>query len=172
MLARLGFAIATAWMPDILILDEVLSVGDAAFRRALRGAHRELRRGRTAVFLVSHDPGDILAGCDRCLWLDGGRLRMDGDPEEVLATYDRVAREPRPAGMDDDHVPGSTPVLRMGGGDIHVVQLGDLHGEHEQDVSENGLACALALARSRSDRCFCRTSTRNVAGSNNGSSAA
>jgi ABC-type polysaccharide/polyol phosphate transport system ATPase subunit len=102
MLARLGFAVATAWVPDVLILDEVLSVGDASFRRRCAERIESFDRGRTAVFLVSHNPGDILAGCDRCLWLEGGRLRLDGDPEEVLAAYDRAVREPRPAGMAGD----------------------------------------------------------------------
>ncbi len=88
MLARLGFSIATAWTPDVLILDEVLGVGDASFRR--RCAERIASFERTTLFLVSHNDEDILASCDRCLWLEQGRLRLDGDPREVLAAYAQV----------------------------------------------------------------------------------
>lgn len=87
MMARLGFSIATAWVPRVLILDEILSVGDAAFRRQCEERITELYRQQTTVFLVSHDPSAIRASCDRCLWLEGGRLRADGPAEEVLAAY-------------------------------------------------------------------------------------
>jgi ABC-type polysaccharide/polyol phosphate transport system ATPase subunit len=94
MLARLGFAIATAWTPDVLILDEILAVGDAPFRRRCAERLANLGPGRTTLFLVSHGEGDILANCSRCLWLDQGRLRMDGEPAEVLAAYAETTGAP------------------------------------------------------------------------------
>jgi ABC-type polysaccharide/polyol phosphate transport system ATPase subunit len=94
MLARLGFSIATAWAPDVLILDEILAVGDASFRRRCAARLENLGPGRTTLFLVSHMEGDILANCTRCLWLDKGRLRMDGEPAEVLAAYAETTGAP------------------------------------------------------------------------------
>ena len=95
MLARLGFSIATAWTPDVLILDEVLGVGDASFRR--RCAERIASFDRTTLFLVSHGEVDILASCSRCLWLERGRLQMDGEPRAVLAAYAEAMAAGRPA---------------------------------------------------------------------------
>lgn len=88
MLARLGFSIATAWTPDLLLLDEVLAVGDAGFLRRCRERMQELRDGGATVLLVSHSPKDIRESCQRCLWLDKGKLQMDGPSEDVLAEYD------------------------------------------------------------------------------------
>jgi ABC-2 type transport system ATP-binding protein len=94
MLARLGFAIATAWVPDIMILDEVLAVGDASFiprcEERLRGFHA----AGTTVLMVSHSAGQIRHNCKRCLWLDAGRLLADGPTEEVLARYEGHGTDP------------------------------------------------------------------------------
>jgi ABC-2 type transport system ATP-binding protein/lipopolysaccharide transport system ATP-binding protein len=87
MLARLGFSIATAWVPDILILDEVLAVGDAAFRQHCLQRLREFEAARTTLLLVSHDPDAILQSCERCLWIKGGRIEADGPSKDVLAAY-------------------------------------------------------------------------------------
>jgi ABC-type polysaccharide/polyol phosphate transport system ATPase subunit len=87
MFARLGFAVATAWVPEVLILDEVFAVGDAAFVRKCEGRLAEFRRASTTVFLASHNPEDIRASCNRCLWLDAGRVRADGEPAAVLEAY-------------------------------------------------------------------------------------
>jgi len=96
MLARLGFSIATAWLPEVLILDEVLSVGDAAFTAKCERRIEEFHRHGSTILLVSHSPEAIHKNCTRCLWLDGGRLRADGSPAEVLATY-RAAVEAKAA---------------------------------------------------------------------------
>ena len=87
MIARLGFAIATAWVPDILLLDEVFAVGDASFLRLSEERLAELRSQATATVIVSHSDDVIRANCDRCLWLDRGRLAADGPVDEVLARY-------------------------------------------------------------------------------------
>jgi ABC-2 type transport system ATP-binding protein len=93
MQARLGFAIATAWVPEILILDEVLAVGDAEFVELCRARLESFRAQGTTVLLVSHNLDDIAASCERSLWLDAGRLRADGPTAEVLAAYrDEVSR--------------------------------------------------------------------------------
>ena len=87
MWARLGFAVATAWVPDILILDEVLAVGDATFQQRCEERMRRFRTEGTTILLVSHDASSVTATCDRCLWLDKGHLMADGPAREVLQRY-------------------------------------------------------------------------------------
>lgn len=87
MLARLGFSIATAWPLDLLILDEVFSVGDSQFIHRSEERLREMRREGATMLLVSHFPESIRTNCERCLWLEKGRLMGDGPADEVLAAY-------------------------------------------------------------------------------------
>ncbi len=87
MLARLGFSIATAWIPDLLILDEVLAVGDAAFTKRCEERVAQFREAGTTVLLVSHSEEAIRRTCSRCIWLDAGTVRASGSTEEVLAAY-------------------------------------------------------------------------------------
>lgn len=100
MQARLGFSIATAWTPDILILDEVLAVGDSSFTDKCQERIREFHAAGTTVLMVSHDPKAIAQNCTRCLWLDAGRLRADGATGEVLEKYLHAGTDPdqRPIG--------------------------------------------------------------------------
>lgn len=88
MTQRLKFAIATAKPHDILIIDEALAVGDKGFRKKSEERIRAMREAAGTVFLVSHSMGSIRATCDRVLWLDQGRLRMDGPTDEVVKAYD------------------------------------------------------------------------------------
>ena len=87
MLARLGFAVATAWVPDLLILDEVLAVGDARFLRRSQERIQEFIQQGATLLLVSHAPNAILETCSRCLWLEDGRLKEDGPAEEIVVHY-------------------------------------------------------------------------------------
>jgi ABC-type polysaccharide/polyol phosphate transport system ATPase subunit len=87
MLARLGFSIATAWLPDILILDEVLSVGDASFTKKCTDRMQEFHDAGTTVLMVSHNAAAIRQSCTRCIWLDAGQVRFEGSPAEVLDHY-------------------------------------------------------------------------------------
>ena len=87
MLARLGFAIATAWIPDVLILDEVLAVGDARFLVRCHHRLREFRKAGTTILLVSHSPAEVIKQCTRCLWIDDGLLKADGKPRDILGHY-------------------------------------------------------------------------------------
>jgi lipopolysaccharide transport system ATP-binding protein len=87
MVVRLAFAVAIHADPDILIVDEALSVGDAYFRqRCMRRVHHLRANGATIIF-VSHSIGDVKAIGDRTLWLDHGRLRQLGDTDTVAAAY-------------------------------------------------------------------------------------
>src|SRR3954452_8742322 len=106
MSARLRFAIATTKTPPVLLIDEALAVGDAEFRRKSERRIGRLRKEAGTVVLVSHSLGAILDSCNRCIWLDKGQIRMDGDVEEVLNAYAvettgrALDRGPRP--LDDD----------------------------------------------------------------------
>jgi ABC-2 type transport system ATP-binding protein len=97
MIARLGFAIATAWDPQILILDEVLVVGDAAFQQKCHRRLREVLASGATVLMVSHVGKMLIDECSRCLWLADGRLVADGSPTDVLLAYEGPApvAEPR-----------------------------------------------------------------------------
>jgi ABC-type polysaccharide/polyol phosphate transport system ATPase subunit len=87
MWARLGFSVATDIKPDILIIDEVLSVGDEAFQRKSAARMQEFRdQGATLVF-VSHNMVSIQEMCDRVAWLDHGKLMEVGPPEQIIQTY-------------------------------------------------------------------------------------
>jgi len=94
MLARLGFSIATAWLPEILILDEVLSVGDAAFTEKCEERMRKFHDAGITILVVSHSDKVIRETCTRCIWLDAGNLRADGGTEKVLDLYMHGGHEP------------------------------------------------------------------------------
>jgi len=94
MLARLGFSIATAWLPEILILDEVLAVGDAAFTDKCEARMRTFHDAGITILVVSHVEKVVRDTCTRCIWLDAGRLRADGGTDEVLDLYLHGGHEP------------------------------------------------------------------------------
>ncbi len=85
--SRLRFAIAAAKTHDVLLIDEALATGDAKFRRKSAAKIDELREQAGAVFLVAHQLDSIREMCNRVLWVDEGRLVMDGDPDEVVDAY-------------------------------------------------------------------------------------
>lgn len=90
MQVRLAFAVATAFRPDILIVDEALSVGDAYFQHKSFDKIKQFRKQGTTLILVSHDRLALLSLCDRAILLDQGRLALDGDPESVLDYYNAL----------------------------------------------------------------------------------
>ena len=88
MQTRLAFAVAAHFEPEILLVDEVLAVGDLSFQRKCLGKMDDVARdGRTVVF-VSHQMNQIRRLCSRVIWIDGGRLRMDGPTAEVVSSYE------------------------------------------------------------------------------------
>ncbi len=87
MLARLGFSIAVHVDADVLVVDEVLAVGDYAFEEKCYRRIGEFRESGGTILFVSHNAESVLRVADRCLWLEQGTVRMDGDPQEVLAAY-------------------------------------------------------------------------------------
>lgn len=88
MVARLAFSVATVVEPEILIVDEVLAVGDAAFQEKSRARMMELMGGGTTVLFVSHSLEQIRQMCHRVMWLDHGEARMIGDTQSVCDAYE------------------------------------------------------------------------------------
>ena len=96
MYMRLGFAIASHIDADILLLDEVLAVGDAGFQQKCRAWLQDLRRRGTTVLVVSHVIPTLVEMCDRVIWLDQGRARACGPPAEVVDRYRRQQESGHP----------------------------------------------------------------------------
>lgn len=94
MVMRLGFSVAIQVDPDVLLIDEVLSVGDAEFREKSGLALRERINDGRAVVLVSHDESQIASICDRVLWVEEGRSVMEGPRDDVFAAYNAALHHP------------------------------------------------------------------------------
>lgn len=87
MMAKLAFSIASVVQPEILIVDEILSVGDDKFQKKSRNRMKELMSGGATVLFVSHNMEQIEELCDKVIWLDHGRVKMFGDTKEVCEAY-------------------------------------------------------------------------------------
>ena len=94
MRARLGFSVATMVKPDILIVDEILSVGDYQFKQKCQARMKELLSDGTTLLYVSHNIKEVLRLCDHALWIDKGVERMQGDAKTVCAAYMKEMEEP------------------------------------------------------------------------------
>jgi ABC-type polysaccharide/polyol phosphate transport system ATPase subunit len=87
MVMRLAFSIAIHTEPDIMLLDEVLAVGDSGFQTKCREALLDFQRAGKSILFVSHSAGQVLQMCERAIWLDHGELVMEGDATSVLDAY-------------------------------------------------------------------------------------
>ena len=113
---RLAFSVATAVRPDVLIVDEALSVGDAYFQHKSMHRIRTFRAAGTTLLFVSHDPAAVRSICDRALLLDGGMLLRTGTPDAVLDYYNAlIAQREHAAGISQSGAPGRTET-RSGNG--------------------------------------------------------
>lgn len=137
MLARLAFAIATAVRPDILIVDEALSVGDAYFQHKSFERIRQFKEAGTTTLFVSHDFSAVRALCDRVVLFAEGRLLMDGPPEGVLDYYNAlIAQKEASSGIAPTAIaqtmvgPDGLPTTRSGSGEATIadVAIRDAHG--------------------------------------------
>ncbi len=90
MYVRLAFAVAAHLEPEILIIDEVLAVGDAVFQRKCLGKMGEVAKGGRTVLFVSHDMAAVQNLCSQAIWLDAGQLRLAGDAGDLIAAYHRA----------------------------------------------------------------------------------
>src|SRR5713101_2878024 len=88
---RLAFAVAAHLEPEILLVDEVLAVGDSAFQKKCLGKMGDVARGGRTIVFVSHQMNQIRRLCARVMWIDAGRLRLDGSTAEVVRAYESAA---------------------------------------------------------------------------------
>lgn len=94
MAVRLGFAIATSFDPEVLVVDEILSAGDLDFQEKARRRMESMIHSARLVVLSSHDLNSLAELCDRILWIDHGRIRMHGAADEVIDAYRNHAAHP------------------------------------------------------------------------------
>jgi teichoic acid transport system ATP-binding protein len=92
MRARLSFSIATLRIPDVLLIDEALAVGDQDFRTRSLARINEIREQASTVVMVTHNLNEIRQTCTRCLWLDQGELVADGAVNDVIERYESKRR--------------------------------------------------------------------------------
>jgi len=102
MSARVAFSVAVHMKPDILMIDEALSTGDAHFREKANAKMAELRESARAMFLVSHGMGSIREMCSEAIWLDKGKLMMHGKPDEVIDAYMEFLKVKRGGSEEED----------------------------------------------------------------------
>jgi teichoic acid transport system ATP-binding protein len=102
MSARVAFSVAVHMKPDILMVDEALSTGDAQFRAKATDKMAELRESARAMFLVSHGLNSIKEMCTEAMWLSKGTLMMQGNPDEVVEEYKRFTKVKKGSATDDD----------------------------------------------------------------------
>jgi lipopolysaccharide transport system ATP-binding protein len=119
MYVRLGFSIAAQLEPDILLLDEVLAVGDASFKVKCLDRIRELEDCGTTIIFISHDLDAVKKLCDRALLIDHGTVRAEGDPADVIEQYQQDSWDPSPKAFQE------WPNLEMAPGN-EVVRLSDV----------------------------------------------
>ena len=100
--ARVGFSVAVHMKPDILMIDEALSTGDAKFREKANAKMAELRESARAMFLVSHGLGSIKEMCNEVIWLNKGELMMRGEPDAVVEEYMAFVKVKRSATTTED----------------------------------------------------------------------
>ena len=127
---RLGFAVAAHLEPDVLIVDEVLAVGDAGFQKKCIRAMEGLRSGGRTVLFVSHNLAAVENLCSRAIWIDAGKIRMDGGAKEVIKAYMASFAGERISGSDL-----SGTENRLGSGEIRYTRF--------EYLSPDGTPCAV-----------------------------
>ncbi len=160
MYVRLAFATAISAMPQILIIDEALAVGDAVFQHRCMRRMREMQESGMTILFVSHDPSAIRALCSRAVLLHAGRMEVIGKPTDVLNRYQKLimARENayeagQPAteeaisiSAEDEGGPGVLSVYRHGDGSAEVLRAELLNAAHHPvELVESGEAVLLRL---------------------------
>jgi len=128
---RVAFAVATAFRPDILIVDEALAVGDSYFQHKSFERIRAFQREGTTLLIVSHDRGSIQSLCNRAILLDGGTVIKDGPPEEVMDYYNAIIAAKENATVTVTQREDGSVQTRSGSGEasIRSVSLHNIAGE-------------------------------------------
>jgi lipopolysaccharide transport system ATP-binding protein len=138
---RLGFAVAAHLEPDVLIVDEVLAVGDAGFQKKCISAMEDLRGGGRTVLFVSHNMAAVENLCSRGIWIDNGQLRTDGPAHEVIETYMATFSNADSVSSDLTEVSG-----RRGSGEVRYTKVEFLSTEGGlQTVTRSGRSVVIRM---------------------------
>jgi lipopolysaccharide transport system ATP-binding protein len=146
---RLAFSVATAIRPDVLIVDEALSVGDAYFQHKSFDRIREFRKLGTTLLMVSHDKAAIQSICDRAILLNAGQLAMEGEPEAVMDYYNAKLADHQNQDVKQEVRDDGKIQTISGMGDVRVtsVSLCDANGQILQVVAVGQSVCLRVAAK-------------------------
>src|SRR5690554_2638238 len=143
---RLAFSVATASRPDILIVDEALSVGDAYFQHKSFDRIREFRKAGTSLLIVSHDRQAIQTICDRALLLDKGRVALEGAPEEVMDFFSAMIAEREQSTIRQERLPNNRIRTISGTGEASIADAALLNDQgNPLDVAATGPPVTLRI---------------------------
>lgn len=149
---RLAFSVATAFKPDLLIVDEALSVGDSYFQHKSFDRIRQFREVGVSIMLVTHSMGDVRALCDRVILLDKGCVLKDGQPDEVVDYYNALIAEKENAKLSVEQRREKNGWLRTKSGTgearVKTLRLLDAASGNELAVAQVGQAVELRLEAS------------------------
>jgi ABC-type polysaccharide/polyol phosphate transport system ATPase subunit len=152
MAVRLGFSIAAHSDPDVLLVDEVLAVGDESFAHRSLEKFAEFERAGKTIVLVSHDLALVEARCRRAIWLEAGRLAGDGPAGETVARYrESVSRREGEKRLDDASSESTSPAIGSGRARIETVRLLDSAGNPAGRVEAGAPAALEMVARAREE---------------------
>ncbi|WP_444941384.1 ABC transporter ATP-binding protein [Microbulbifer sp. ZKSA004] len=137
MQVRVAFAVATAYRPEILIIDEALSVGDVYFQHKSFARIREFQEQGTTLLIVSHDRNAIQGLCQRTILLEKGEVLKDGNPEEVFDFYNALIATKENSDIEVKSVGGGKVQTSSGTGEAQVVDIGlyNCNGEFVEQVA-------------------------------------
>ncbi len=176
MYMRLGFAVAVHLDPDVLLIDEVLAVGDAHFQQKCFAHLKSLTDAGRTIVLVSHDLESVRRFCERAVWIDHGQIAADGPPERTIQAYlDATARRPARSAGDSYEVPGfgrltglvqltSVRLLGPGGGESRSLSSSDALTLEIQYQAEQASEGAIAVNLFRNDGIHCADANSELDG--------
>ncbi len=141
---RVAFAVATAYRPEILIVDEALSVGDTYFQHKSFSRIREFQEQGTTLLIVSHDRGAIQSLCDRAILLEGGTVIKDGNPEEVFDFYNAIIAEKENSTVEVRQLENGKTQTNSGTGEARVEEIG-LYNSNDEAVEFVGVGDPVEL---------------------------
>jgi len=131
MQVRVAFAVATAYRPEILIIDEALSVGDSYFQHKSFSRIKEFQEKGTTLLIVSHDRGAIQSLCSRAILLEAGGIIKDGSPEEVFDFYNAIIAEKENSTVEVKKIGENKTQTRSGTGEVKVSEIALYNSKNE-----------------------------------------
>lgn len=147
MQARLAFSLATASRPDLLIVDEVLAVGDTYFQHKSFNRIRQFKEEGSAILYVTHSMGDVRALCNRCILLNHGEVLKDGEPDEVVDYYNAMIalKESKDSHVDQFRNEKGWLTTQSGNLDVRTTRLELLDANTEEPVATAYVGQSLIL---------------------------